>query len=334
MSTFAFTPAAELPKEELVEMYRQMLVQRRFEEHAARAYGMGKIYGFCHLYIGQEAVSTGAAKALDASKNDIMVSAYRIHAQALAMGIEPQPAMDELFGRATGNVHGVGGSMHFFDIENGFWGGWGLVGQQVPLAVGIAFGQKFRKTGGVTMVFFGDGALQQGAIHEAFNMASVWDVPIVFVLENNKFGMGTALERVSAILPANELSKPYNFDNAVVDGMDILATYDAMKSAVETAREKSRPFFLEVRCSRFRGHSMSDPGKYRTKDELAAEKAQDPIPKLAVFLTERGYATDDELNEMDKGIKAEMKQILANADAAPWPDEELIHKYVYSNPVG
>ncbi len=333
MPTPAFTPAAELPKDELVAMYRDMLVQRRFEEHAARAYGMGKIYGFCHLYIGQEALSTAAARALDRSKNDIMVSAYRIHAQALAMGIPVQPAMDELFGRGTGNVHGVGGSMHFFDIEKGFWGGWGLVGQQVPLATGIAFGQKYRKTGGVTMAFFGDGALQQGAIHEAFNMASVWDIPIVFVLENNKFGMGTALERVSSILPANEMSNTYNFDNAVVDGMDVMATHDAMRSAVETVRETSRPFFLEVRCSRFRGHSMSDPGKYRTKDALAEEKSQDPIPKLAAFLYEKGYATEAELKEMDKGIKAEMKEVLKKAEAAPWPDEELIHKYVYSTPV-
>jgi pyruvate dehydrogenase E1 component alpha subunit len=223
--------------------------------------------------------------------------------------------------------------MHLFDIEKGFWGGWGLVGQQVPLATGIAFGQKYRKTGGVTMAFFGDGALQQGAIHEAFNMASVWDIPIVFVLENNKFGMGTALERVSSILPANEMSNTYNFDNAVVDGMDVLATHDAMRSAVETVRETSRPFFLEVRCSRFRGHSMSDPGKYRTKDDLAEEKAQDPIPKLATFLHEKGYATEDELKEMDKGIKAEMKEVLKKAEAAPWPDEELIYKYVYSTPV-
>jgi parallel beta-helix repeat protein len=171
-------------------MYRDMVEQRRFEEEAGRAYGMGRIYGFCHLYIGQEAVSTGCAHAMQ--KGDIMISAYRIHAQALAMGIPAQEVMDELFGRATGNVQGLGGSMHMFDVEKGFWGGWGLVGQQVPMAVGVAFGQKYRNTGAVTVAFFGDGAMNQGAIHESFNMAAIWDIPIVFVVENNGFGIGLA----------------------------------------------------------------------------------------------------------------------------------------------
>lgn len=330
----ASSPSSALSPDERLALYRSMLVQRRFEEHAARAYGMGKIYGFCHLYIGQEAISTAAAKALNRDKGDIMVSAYRIHAQALAMGISPQAAMDELFGRGTGNVEGLGGSMHMFDIENGFYGGWGLVGQQVPMGVGVAFAQKYRATGGVTMVFFGDGALQQGAIHEAFNMAAIWDIPVVFVLENNKYGMGTALERVSALAPeAVKMADAYHFESAAFDGMDVLASYDAMSTAVEKVRETSRPFFLEAQCSRFRGHSMSDPGKYRTKDQLAEEKAADPIPKLGDVLVADGHVTQDALDAMDKEIKADMKEVLKNAEAAPWPDAELIDRYVYSDPI-
>ncbi|MCB9519850.1 MAG: pyruvate dehydrogenase (acetyl-transferring) E1 component subunit alpha [Myxococcales bacterium] len=327
------TRAADLPGETLLQMYRDMVEQRRFEEFAARAYGMGRIYGFCHLYIGQEAVSVGTARALDRSKGDILVSAYRIHAQALAMGMQPQAAMDELFGRATGCVGGIGGSMHFFDVPNGFWGGWGLVGQQVPMAVGIAFAQRYRQTGAVTMVMFGDGALQQGAIHEAFNMASVWDVPIVFVLENNRFGMGTAFERVSAIDPPHALAQCYGFEHAAFDGMDVLAATDALTGAVERARATSRPYFLEARCSRFRGHSMSDPGKYRTKEQLEEEKAQDPIPKLERVLVERGVATAEALAELDREVKAKMKEVLANAEAAPWPDPSLIHRYTYASPI-
>lgn len=329
-------PAAPdaLAPETWVEMYRSMLTQRRFEEHAARAYGMGKIYGFCHLYIGQEAISTAAAQALDVSKGDIMVSGYRIHAMALAMGIPPQDAMDELFGRASGNVQGLGGSMHMFDTDKGFYGGWGLVGQQVPMGVGLAFGRKYLNEDAVTTVFFGDGALQQGAIHEAFNMASVWDIPVVFVLENNKYGMGTAIERVSALAPeAAKMADAYHFERDTFNGMDLLESYGTFKKAIDTARETQRPVFLEARCSRFRGHSMSDPGKYRTKDQLQEEKDADPLPKFASWLQDQGFAAEDELTDMDKGIKADMKQVLKDAEAADWPSEDLIDKYVYANPI-
>ena len=326
------TRAADLPAADLLRMHQSMVLQRRFEEHAARAYGMGKIYGFCHLYIGQEAISTGCAGAM--AEQDIMISAYRIHAQALAMGLTPQEVMDELFGRETGNVHGVGGSMHFFDPDKGFWGGWGLVGQQVPMATGVAFAQKRRKTNGVVVCFFGDGALQQGAIHESFNMAAIWDLPIVFVLENNRYGMGTAVERVSALAPdAHKMAESYKFEHSAFDGMNLLESYDAFAHAIEHVRSTSRPYFLEARCSRFRGHSMSDPGKYRTKEMLEEEKAADPIPKHEAFLIERGYATAEELAEADKQVKAEMKEVLANAEKAPWPGPEYIDKYVYVDPL-
>lgn len=325
--------AAALPKEQLLAMHSSMVQQRRFEEHAGRAYGMGKIYGFCHLYIGQEAISTGCANAM--ADTDIMISAYRIHAQALAMGLGEQEVMDELFGRASGNVHGLGGSMHFFDPDKGFWGGWGLVGQQVPMACGVAFAQKHRKTDGVVIAFFGDGALQQGAIHESFNMAGIWDLPIVFVLENNKYGMGTAIERVSALAPdAHKMASSYKFEHAAFDGMNLLESYDAFTMAIEHARKHQRPYFLEARCSRFRGHSMSDPGKYRTKGMLEEEKATDPIPKFEAFLMERGYATEEELKALDKETKARMKDVLKKAEAAPWPSTDLIDKYTYVDALG
>lgn len=324
-----------LPKEVQLAMYREMLEQRRFEEAAGRAYGMGKIYGFCHLYIGQEAISTGTAHAMRRGPTgDILVSAYRIHAQALSLGIPPEAVMAELMGRATGQQHGLGGSMHVFDIAKGFWGGWGLVGQQVPMATGIAFAQRYNESGRVTLAFFGDGAAQQGAIHESFNMASIWDLPIVFVCENNGYGMGTALNRVSALEPMHEFANSYKFAHAHFDGMDVHASYDAFHWAIEHARTNSRPVFLEARCSRFRGHSMSDPGKYRTKEQLEADKAADPIPKLGNWLVGKGYATEEWLAELDQSIKDEMKRVVEVSEAAPWPDPSLIDRYIHVAPIG
>lgn len=321
--------AADLSKDRLIEMYRDMLLQRRFEESAARAYGMGRIYGFCHLYIGQEAISTGTAHAM--GPDDIMVSAYRIHAQALAMGMDPQAAMDELFGRATGCTSGMGGSMHLYDIDKGFWGGWGLVGQQVPMGTGIAMAQKYRETGAVTVTFFGDGAIHQGAVHEAFNMASVWKLPIVYVVENNGYGMGTAVSRVSSLEPLHGLASVYKMEHRDFDGMDVLASYEAMREAIEYARSEQKPIFVEARCSRFRGHSMSDPGKYRSKDQLEEEKGRDPIPKLASHLLDRELVSQDDLDGWDKDTRARMKDVLKNAEDAPWPDESEITTHVYAD---
>ena len=324
--TFARGRGALLPRERLLAAYRSMVEQRRFEEAAGRAYGLGKIMGFCHLYIGQEAISTGAAEALQA--HDVMISAYRIHAQAMARGVPAQAVMDELFGKATGSVHGLGGSMHIFDTSKGFWGGWGLVGQQVPTGAGIAFAQKYRGNGGVTMAFLGDGAVHQGAIHETLNLASIWDIPVIIVIENNQYGMGTAVSRISSLEPLHEMADAYKVRHYAFDGMDFMESYDALIDAVEYARTESRPVYLEARCSRFRGHSMSDPGKYRTKEQLEEEKAQDPIPKLGAILTERGIATAEELEALDEAVKAEMKEVLARAEAAPWPDPSLIDRYV------
>jgi pyruvate dehydrogenase E1 component alpha subunit len=322
--------AHTLPPDVQRTMYRDMLEQRRFEEAAGRAYGMGRIFGFCHLYIGQEAISTGTAHAMRRGPDgDIWVSAYRIHAQALALGVPAEAVMAELMGRATGTAQGLGGSMHIFDIERGFWGGWGLVGQQVPMAVGIAFAQRYQENGRVTLAFFGDGAIHQGAIHEAFNMASIWNIPVVFVCENNGFGMGTAVSRVSSLEPLHEMAHAYKIAHAPYDGMDVHASYDAMHWAIEHARSTSRPVFLEARCSRFRGHSMSDPGKYRTKEQLEAEKGADPIPRHGSWLVDQGMLKAEELEAIDAEVKAAMKAATAAAEAAPWPDPSLIDRYVY-----
>ena len=322
-------PSASASESELLAIYEDMVRQRRLEEALARAYGLGKIYGFCHLYIGQEAISAGTTAALQ--PDDIVVGAYRIHGQALSKGISAQEIVDELFGKATGCTGGVGGSMHLFDVDKGFWGGWGLVGQQVPMACGVAFAQRAQKTGKVVVTFMGDGAVQQGAIHESLNMAAIWNLPIVMVVENNHYGMGTAVDRISALNPIHQMAEAYGVAHEEVDGMDVLAMMDVMDRAVRRARETSRPSFIEARCSRFRGHSMSDPGKYRTKEELEAEKAQDPIPKLGAVLQERFGVAADRLEAIDRAAKDEMKQALARAEKAPWPAKEMIFKHIYAS---
>lgn len=316
-----------LSVEDLLAIHKDMVRQRRLEEMLGRAYAMGKIYGFCHLYIGQEAISAGVEAAI--KPTDIILGGYRSHGQALSRGIPSQEITDELFGRATGTTGGVGGSMHIFDVDRGFWGGWGLVGQQVPMACGVAFGQKQLKTGAVTVTFMGDGAVQQGAIHESLNMAAIWNIPIVMIIENNQYGMGTAVDRISAIQPFHRLADAYGIENEAFDGMDVLATYDSVTRAVKRAREESRPTLLEARCSRFRGHSMSDPGKYRTREQLEEEKAQDPIPRFEKVLVER-YGVDAALlKQVDDDAKAEMKGCMQAAEKAPWPDPDAMFEHVY-----
>ena len=316
--------------EDLLALYRQMVRFRRFEEAAARAYGMGRIYGFCHLHIGQEAIAAALGHALQ--PRDLLISGYRIHTLALARGMDDQPAMDELFGKATGCVQGLGGSMHLFDPDNGFMGGWGLVGQQVPTATGLAFAQKYRNANAVTVCLLGDGAVHQGALHESLNLASIWDLPVVFIVENNHYGMGTAVTRVSSLPPIHELGKPYKIDHGEFDGMDLLASLDAISSAVEQTRTTSRPALLEARCSRFRGHSMSDPGKYRTREQLEEEKARDPIPRLAQHLVDNGAATQEQLDAIDQELKEHFKAVVRNAEQAPWPDNELLDAYTHATP--
>jgi len=319
--------AEELGADRLIAVYRDMLLMRRFEERAGRAYQQGKIKGFCHLYIGQEAVAAAAMAAID--ERDYIVTHYREHGHALARGLDPNAIMAELFGRATGVSGGKGGSMHLFDTEKHFYGGWGIVGGYAPTGAGVAFAAKYRDEHAVCLTFMGDGAIHQGAVHETMNMAELWDLPVVFIVENNGYGMGTALERASSITDIQLKAVAYGMEHASCDGQNFFVAYDTLKRAVDHARNDSRPSFLDVQTYRFRGHSMSDPATYRTKEELNSEMGRDPIQQLHNWLVEHGAKTDDELKAMDKEAKAQAKEAEAYADAQPFPDDGALTRDVY-----
>ncbi|MCI0572845.1 MAG: pyruvate dehydrogenase (acetyl-transferring) E1 component subunit alpha [Myxococcaceae bacterium] len=270
--------ASSLTKDQLLTMYRKMYLIRRFEERAGQQYGLGKIAGFCHLYIGQEAVAVGAIEAI--RPDDYMLSAYRDHGQPLARGSDAGMVMAELFGRGNGYSKGKGGSMHIFDIEHHFYGGYGIVGGQIPLAAGMAFKSKYCNEDRVTVCYFGDAAANQGSFHETFNMAAKWKLPVIYICENNRYGMGTALARVTAQTEIYRRAEPYGMRGEPVDGMDVLTMYEAVKDAAEYCRAGKGPVLLEANTYRFRGHSMADPATYRTKQEVEDERRNDPIPRL------------------------------------------------------
>src|SRR6266487_648200 len=302
-SAKASAPSSAPPPELLLKMLRQMLLVRRFEEKAAEAYALGKIGGFCHLYIGQEAVAVGALAAL-------------------RDGISPNAVMAELFGKATGCSKGKGGSMHLFDATRGFMGGHGIVGGHVPLGAGLAFASKYLGNDKVCVCFFGEAAVNIGAFHETLNMASVWKLPVIFLCENNRYGMGTAFERVAAVTDIVEHACSYDMAAELVDGMNVLTMYDATRRAVERARKQSHPTLLEVRTYRYMGHSMSDPlhGVYRTKDEVEEQKARDPISHLAGKLKDEGIIDQAALDAMDSGVQAEVEEAVKFADESPDPE--------------
>jgi pyruvate dehydrogenase E1 component alpha subunit len=301
-------------------MLRQMLLIRRFEEKAAEAYALGKIGGFCHLYIGQEAVAVGSLASL--RDDDYVICSYREHGQALVRGIPPGAVMAELFGKATGCSKGKGGSMHLFDAGRRFMGGHGIVGGHVPLAAGLAFAIKYTGGDQVSLCFFGEAAVNIGAFHEALNMASVWKLPVIFLCENNRYGMGTAFERVAAVTDVVEHACSYDMAAEVVDGMNALTVYEATRRAAERARKGGHPTLLEVRTYRYMGHSMSDPlhGVYRTKDEVEEQKKRDPISQLAEKLKEDGMMDQADLDAMDAEIHAEVDEAVKFADESPDPD--------------
>ena len=303
-----------------VTMLRRMLLVRRFEEKTAEAYALGKIGGFCHLYIGQEAVAVGSLSAL--RDDDYAISSYREHGQALVRGIPPGVVMAELFGKATGCSKGKGGSMHLFDAGRRFMGGHGIVGAHIPLAAGIAFAAKYQGGDQVCVCFFGEAAVNIGAFHEALNMASVWKLPVIFLCENNRYGMGTAFERVAAVTDVVEHACSYDMAAEAVDGMNVLTVYDATRRAVARARKGGHPTLLEVRTYRFMGHSMSDPlhGVYRTKDEVEEQKKKDPITQLAEKLKEEKVLDQAKLDAMDAEIHAEVDEAVKFADESPDPD--------------
>ncbi len=317
----------DLGDEKIIAMYRQMLLLRRFEEVAGRQYQMGKIKGFCHLYIGQEPVAVGSMSGLE--EKDYVVAAYREHGQAIAKGLDPNAVMAELFAKSTGCSKGKGGSMHLFDVEKRFYGGWGIVGGQIPTAAGVAFASKYRDEGAVVLCYFGDGSIHQGAFHEALNMAAKWDLPCVFITENNKYAMGTDIERISAILDIQQKAVSYGMDHAQIDGKDIFKAYYGFKEAIDRARNESRPTFLDVITYRFRGHSMSDPAKYRTKEELQDEMDHDPIKRMETWMLAEGVIDEDALKSMDKEIKDEVKAAVKFAEDSPFPDPSELTTDVY-----
>jgi pyruvate dehydrogenase E1 component alpha subunit len=310
---------------------RQMLLIRRFEEKAGEAYSLGKIGGFCHLYIGQEAVAVGSLAAL--GPDDYITCSYREHGHALARGISARTVMAELFGKAAGSSKGKGGSMHLFDASLGFLGGHGIVGGHIPLATGMAFAAKYRDTNQVAVCYFGEAAVNNGAFHEALNMAALWKLPAIYLCENNRYGMGTALERASAIYDISERASSYDMANEVVDGQDVLIMHAAMERAVQRARIDKVPTLLEVRTYRFMGHSMSDPihGHYRTKEEVEDQRKRDPISVWSQRLISEGLIDEAAVKALDKEIVQVVEDAYRFADEAPDPEAEELYRDVYAD---
>jgi pyruvate dehydrogenase E1 component alpha subunit len=306
--------------EDLIGYYRDMLLIRRFEEKAGQLYGMGLINGFCHLYIGQEAVVVGMQSAIT-NDRDSVITSYRDHGHMLACGMDANGVMAELTGRSGGYSKGKGGSMHMFSREKRFYGGHGIVGAQVPLGTGLAFAHKYSEDGGVCLCYLGDGAVNQGQVYESFNMASLWALPVVYVIENNKYAMGTSIERASAGAELYRRGAAYSIPGKSVDGMDILAVKAAAEEAVAHARGGNGPYILEMQTYRYRGHSMSDPAKYRTKEEVAKMREQhDPIDQMRKTLLDDGAITEDGLKEIDREVKAIVTAAAEFSQTSPEPD--------------
>ncbi len=321
------------PKSELLAIYREMLLLRRFEETAGRVYTEGKIGGFCHLYIGQEAIAIGVRHALDPER-DFLVNAYRDHGHTLAWGTPPGVVMAELYGKATGAVKGKGGSMHMFDAPRHNYGGHGIVGGQIPLATGVAFSQRYQKKDGVVVCLFGDAAVNIGAFHESLNMAAVWKLPVIFVCENNRYGMGTAVERSSAVAEVWRRASAYDVRGEAVDGMDVLAVRDAVaRAAAECRPEGGKPVLLEARTYRYRGHSMADPATYRTRDEVELEKRRDPLEVLLAKARAAGHEPSaQEFERIEGEVAREVEEAVRFAEESPDPRPEAIWEDVYASP--
>ncbi len=316
--------ANDASPETLLEYYRNMLLIRRFEEKAGQLYGMGLIGGFCHLYIGQEAVIVGIQAAL--RDGDSMITSYRDHGHMLAAGMDPRGVMAELTGRSGGYSKGKGGSMHMFSKEKGFYGGHGIVAAQVPLGTGIGFAHKYRGDGAVSMTFLGDGAVNQGQVYEAFNMASLWHLPVVYVIENNKYGMGTSVERASATTDLHQRGAAYAIPGEQVDGMDVVAVEEAASRAVAHARDGKGPYILEKKTYRYRGHSMSDPAKYRTKEEVNRMRQEhDPIDLVKTRILKGGAADEARLKDIDREVKAIVADAADFAQNSPEPDPSELY---------
>lgn len=314
-------------KETYLYWYESMYLQRKFEEKAGQLYGMQKIRGFCHLYNGQEAVSSGMMTALQDSDN--IITGYRDHGLALVKGISANECMAELFGKATGCTKGKGGSMHFFSKEKRFFGGHGIVGGQIGLGAGIAFAEQYQGTQNVTVAMFGDGAARQGILHETFNMAMLWNLPVIFICENNHYAMGTSVSRTSKVLDLYTMADSFQMPADSVDGMKPEEVHIAIDRAAKRAREGGGPTFLEIKTYRYKGHSMSDPAKYRSKEELEEYKEQDPIEYVKRTILEQGYATEEEIEVINDKIKEIVAESVRFAEESPYPDDSELYKDIY-----
>jgi len=318
---------AQYPKETYMYWYESMQLMRKFEEKAGQLYGQQKIRGFCHLYIGQEACAAGSVSAL--RKGDKYITAYRDHAHPLALGTSANAIMAELFAKATGVSKGKGGSMHMFDKERGFMGGHGIVGAQVPLGAGIAFAEKYNKTGNLCICYMGDGAVRQGAFHEALNMAMLWKLPVIFVIENNGYAMGTSVRRTSNVVELYTLGEAYDMPSEPVDAMSVEAVHEAVSRAAERARAGEGPSLLEFRTYRYRGHSMSDPMKYRTREEVEEYKMRDPIEQVRKSILENNLATETDLEAIDEKVVGQVAESVRFAEESPYPDPAEAFTDVY-----
>ncbi len=318
----------KLDKDLLREMLYQMVLGRVFEQKCAEVYRIGKIGGFCHLYIGQEAIAVGTLMQLE--DRDFVIGSYRDHVQAMVKGITPEAVMAELYGKAGGNVGGKGGSMHMFSKEKNFFGGHGIVGGQIGVGTGMAFAQKYQETGGVTLCFFGEAAVNQGIFHESLNMAELWDLPIIYICENNRYGMGTSQARAMSISSIAHKAEGFAMAGEFVDGMDVMEVRAATDRAIKLAREESKPTLLEIRAYRFMGHSMSDPGKYRTTEEVKKYRERDPILLFEDSLRDAKVFTDKDFKEIEEQAKAKTQKAVEFAENSPLPDEAELLSDVFA----
>jgi pyruvate dehydrogenase E1 component alpha subunit len=314
-------------RDEAFAFYRQMLLIRRFEERCAQLYVEGKIGGFLHLYIGQEAVGVGAISLL--RPDDYIITSYRDHGYALARGSDPRVLLAELCGKATGISRGKGGSMHFYDVPRGNFGGDGIVGGHLPVAAGMGYGIRLRGTDQVVLCFFGDGAVNEGAFHEALNVSALWDLPVVYIIENNRYGMGTSLDRASSVKDLYQRGSAYGMPRREVNGMDFLAVRTALAEAIALARKEKRPTLIEAETYRYRGHSMSDPGKYRTKEEVEEMMRFDPIHLFGKRLMEQERVAQAELDALDKDVIAQVEEAVRFTEESPFPPPESLFEDVY-----
>jgi pyruvate dehydrogenase E1 component alpha subunit len=321
------TATMNFTKEQYLQWYKTLMLVRRFEEKAAQLYGQQKIKGFCHLYIGQEAIVAGMVTAT--TKEDKFITAYRDHGHALALGVSANAVMAELYGKATGCSGGKGGSMHMFSKEHNFVGGHGIVGGQIPLGAGIALAEQYNGTKNVCLCFFGDGAVRQGALHETFNMAMLWKLPVIFICENNEYAMGTSVARTTNVLDIYKIGAAYDMPSYQVDGMKCETVHEAIYDAAEKARNGEGPTFLEIKTYRYRGHSMSDPATYRSKEEVADYKKIDPIETTKVSIIEKGFATEAELDKMEEDIMKEVDESVTFSENSPYPDPADLFRHVY-----